>query len=847
MGMINIEGLGQIEIAGDKPTKDEAQQIQKLLKSPETKNRQMETDIKETNGLSMGRLAIEVGFGVAGSLLTGGLALPAALARIGALSSRMIPALLSSANRPTLALLGKTTLGEAAGTSLGAGVSQFVDPKENIAQEMARGFAEGTIAGGILQPATIKGMYKISGSMRKNLDLIEAAKAAEDTVTNFAQKIAGATGVEAERYAKRAAELGYKNYLEDARKLVDEPFTPGRGIDSKGLNIIQGMVEKSFFSGGLDAKVKSLKSLTTFQTEIMADDYVREFLESGVFSKQEVGTLFIDSIGGSKQAFQESQNLIANGLRERYAKYVAAQTQLPISGAGVVDVNDVFFKNTLVDVGSMEPYLKKLLLKSDIASPSLNSASSKLIRDTLDKIRSPGYGPNSPKGMLRYDDFMDLVANVNKLKASAYDKTAGEGLKEYKQMIGKVSDGYRKTLRNSNLPNDLKKGFDDFMAYSSGGYEGFDNAVVQKLITQFDDTLKNSGDELFTGSADSAFNAIFSGEAKDGVAAKLMTFINRPRTESIIRLGNKDVSFFTGFEKLQKERLTNAVKASLVKSLMSSAKKPGGKVTEFGLEVNAKTFADNILEYKGVINAVFKDDKVGRKSLEDLATALQAGQAKIAPEGGSTTGSIFIQMQQAGAINQVGGLIFAGGLLGVVPVGAVAASAGVLLALPALTGRVLSSPKMMKFLRQSVDSYTDDLAAGKFTSKTRTILRQTINQAFADGLISDGERKNKFIQIDRLEKEMDKAKTKNLKEKLKFNEDIKDKLEGRPKRRPDPLDEALDSIGPMSSAPAPTPQPQGQAPQAQGSGIASLGNQSGGNQSDQLARMEQVGLPLFRG
>ena len=46
----------------------------------------------------------------------------------------------------------------------------------------------------------------------------------------------------------------------------------------------------------------------------------------------------------------------------------------------------------------------------------------------------------------------------------------------------------------------------------------------------------------------------------------------------------------------------------------------------------------------------------------------------------------------------------------------------------------------------------------------------------------------------------------------------------------------------MSSAPAPTPQPQGQAPQAQGSGIASLGNQS-----DQLARMEQVGLPLFRG
>ena len=842
MGMINIEGLGQIEIAGDKPTKDEAQQIQKLLKSPETKNRQMETDIKETNGLSMGRLAIEVGFGVAGSLLTGGLALPAALARIGALSSRMIPALLSSANRPTLALLGKTTLGEAAGTSLGAGVSQFVDPKENIAQEMARGFAEGTIAGGILQPATIKGMYKISGSMRKNLDLIEAAKAAEDTVTNFAQKIAGATGVEAERYAKRAAELGYKNYLEDARKLVDEPFTPGRGIDSKGLNIIQGMVEKSFFSGGLDAKVKSLKSLTTFQTEIMADDYVREFLESGVFSKQEVGTLFIDSLGGAKKNFTESQDLIANGLRERYAKYVAAQAQLPISGAGVVDVNDVFFKNTLVDVGSMESYLKKLLLKSDVASPSLNSASSKLIRDTLDKIRSPGYGPNSPKGMLRYDDFMDLVANVNKLRASAYDKTAGEGLKEYKQMIGAVSDGYRKTLRNSNLPNDLRKGFDDFMSYSSGGYEGFDNAVVQKILTHYDDTIKNSGDEIFTGSADSAFNAIFSGEAKDGVAAKLMTFINRPRTESIIRIGNKDVSYFTGFEKAEKERLTNAVKASLVKSLMSSAKKPGGKVTEFGLEVNAKTFADNILEYKGVINAVFKDDKVGRKSLEDLATALQAGQAKIAPEGGSTTGSIFIQMQQAGAINQVGGLIFAGGLLGVVPVGAVAASAGVLLALPALTGRVLSSPKMMKFLRQSVDSYTDDIAAGKFTSKTRTILRQTINQAFADGLISDGERKNKFIQIDRLEEEINKAKTKNLKEKLKAKEDMKDSLEGRPKRRPDPLDEALDSLGPMSSAPAPTPQPQGQAPQAQGSGIASLGNQT-----DQLARMEQVGLPLFRG
>ena len=47
----------------------------------------------------------------------------------------------------------------------------------------------------------------------------------------------------------------------------------------------------------------------------------------------------------------------------------------------------------------------------------------------------------------------------------------------------------------------------------------------------------------------------------------------------------------------------------------------------------------------------------------------------------------------------------------------------------------------------------------------------------------------------------------------------------------------------MSSAPTQAPQPQAQAPQPQqqASGIASLGNQP-----EQLARMEQVGLPLFR-
>ena len=45
------------------------------------------------------------------------------------------------------------------------------------------------------------------------------------------------------------------------------------------------------------------------------------------------------------------------------------------------------------------------------------------------------------------------------------------------------------------------------------------------------------------------------------------------------------------------------------------------------------------------------------------------------------------------------------------------------------------------------------------------------------------------------------------------------------KRRPTPLDDALDGLvdSMIPQASAPTPQPQGQAPQAQGSGIASLG------------------------
>ena len=78
MGIINVEGLGEVQITGDKPNEEEQkiilETLEKMPASDKDINDKTDSFVKSN---AFGRLAIEVGLGIGGSLLTGGAALPA--------------------------------------------------------------------------------------------------------------------------------------------------------------------------------------------------------------------------------------------------------------------------------------------------------------------------------------------------------------------------------------------------------------------------------------------------------------------------------------------------------------------------------------------------------------------------------------------------------------------------------------------------------------------------------------------------------------------------------------------------------------------------------------------------
>ena len=133
MAIINIEGLGEVEIQGDTPTPEESRIILKAVEAKKQEKIAQDipslgetyvTDTQLSSGLTpeevaaqdqalanylkspeFGRLVLEIGGATIGSIATGGLALPAAAvaARAGMLA------------RPFLSKLAQSSAGAAAG------------------------------------------------------------------------------------------------------------------------------------------------------------------------------------------------------------------------------------------------------------------------------------------------------------------------------------------------------------------------------------------------------------------------------------------------------------------------------------------------------------------------------------------------------------------------------------------------------------------------------------------------------------------------------------------------------------------------------------------------------------
>ena len=123
---------------------------------------------------AFGRLLTEAGLAIAGTIATGGLALPEIALRAGMLA------------RPFLTQLAKSSVGGAGiGGGAGAAVAQTFDPKGDVIKEILRAATEGALAEAsmgaplVIKGAQVAGKFLGSSNPKAFNDLLDGAKEAE--------------------------------------------------------------------------------------------------------------------------------------------------------------------------------------------------------------------------------------------------------------------------------------------------------------------------------------------------------------------------------------------------------------------------------------------------------------------------------------------------------------------------------------------------------------------------------------------------------------------------------------------------------------------------------------------
>ena len=184
MGKINVKGLGVVEIEGDKPTQQEANDIKKALTTLNVDGISNavgdEEAQKYSEGSSFGRILTEVGGSILGSIAGGGFTLPGLVRQVGMRSMPFIKA------------LAKASAASGAGGGAGAVVAQTFDPKEDIVKEVVRAAGEGALGEAVGAPLAIKAapiIGKIISKPRQFAEVLQGAEIAEQGLKNKSYEI----------------------------------------------------------------------------------------------------------------------------------------------------------------------------------------------------------------------------------------------------------------------------------------------------------------------------------------------------------------------------------------------------------------------------------------------------------------------------------------------------------------------------------------------------------------------------------------------------------------------------------------------------------------------------------
>jgi len=270
MGKVNIQGLGTVNIEGDKPNEQEIEVFKRMLAVKES-GKLVDAPAEEVteNFLTspkFGRILTEVGLAIGGSIATGGLALPGLALRAGMLA------------RPFLTQLAKSSIGAGVGGGTGAAVAQTFDPKEDVVKEILRASMEGALGEAIGGPVVIKGgqlVGKVLGSRNPKQfnDLLDGAEAAENALKEKSAQILKDPLKFAEKYGLKTDAKNIEK-LTSAAKEMSQGLTPGVKSSNRTLEIIENISQKSLIGGGaITKRYEAAKSIGDLVAKDMLEQY----------------------------------------------------------------------------------------------------------------------------------------------------------------------------------------------------------------------------------------------------------------------------------------------------------------------------------------------------------------------------------------------------------------------------------------------------------------------------------------------------------------------------------------------------------------------------------------------
>ena len=744
MGRVNIKGLGVVDIEGNAPNEEEIAVFQKMI---EAKASSQITDapaeeLTESfmSSPSFGRLLTEAGLAIAGSIATGGLALPGLALRAGMLA------------RPFLTQLAKSSVGAGVGGGTGAAVAQTFDPKEDVIKEILRATTEGALAEAVGAPLVIKGAQvagKFLGSSNPKAfdDLLDGAKNAEFALQSKGVQIL--KGLKPDDFAKLKPEeqkkilkeITSKGFVADqqtvtqfaeaaglktsAKKIkglektaieIAQGLTPGVKSSNRTLEIIENIAQKSIVGGGaITTRYQAAKEVG----DIIARDVLQEFQQGAAVGEAEIGRLFLESLGGAEGAFKVTKNKLYKAVDDILINKGALNNQ-------VIPVNTL--RNTVDDIRRF--YTESPapeVLGSRVASiiKNFDERTGKYSFSQLDKLR---------KGL--QDDFARLPDARSR------------------QFNGKLIETVDQILADPKLSQLIpKEAVDALNLANKFNREG--NDIFTRGITNT--LLKKAGEDGLVLSKDAkAVQQVFKQVAgQDNIMTAKAMF------REIDALTGKNVAESDGFEALTKmidpvtkkpmltvaqgQKLKDSVRGHYLANAMRKAEK-GSK--QFGKYIDSDAFSKSIDEGEGKLRKfLFQGDDA--KKLEELQNTLAFAQGDLSRLPG-IPGGIFIQLKQAGAagtilsLGGVGGTAVGAGLLGgFVP------AAGILLA-PAVASKIMLNPKFSNLIFKESAKI---VAKGENTpSKMAVLYRQIIGRMLTDGVISKEERDDAIRQVDNFEK-----------------------------------------------------------------------------------------------